>query len=94
MLFYYFSTEQHNWLIASLGAIFCGQFLTLVVTLMADIDLINLTPPLPASSGLLSSVSTNFESAETRQKLLVACPNPPPSSQPGVSAKQQRFFEI
>lgn len=59
MLFYYFSTEQTYWFITSIILIFCGQFFTLVITILADIDLINLTPPVPSFS-LLSSVSSNF----------------------------------
>lgn len=62
MMFYYFSTEQTTWFISSLIAIFCGQFITLVITLLADIDLMNLTPPVPSSS-ILSSVSSNFGTA-------------------------------
>ncbi len=68
MIFYYFSTEQTHWLLSSLIAIFCGQFITLVITLLADIDLINLTPPLP-SHHLLSSVSSHFGSPSPTSSL-------------------------
>ena len=47
LLFYYFNTEQFNWLISSLVALFAGQTLTLILSLLTEIDLINFTPPTP-----------------------------------------------
>jgi hypothetical protein len=45
LIFYFYNTEQFYWFIYSMVALFSGQTITLILSLLAEIDLINLSPP-------------------------------------------------
>jgi hypothetical protein len=42
LLLYYFCSEQLYWLVYSLVALFTGQIITLILTLLSEIDLVNM----------------------------------------------------
>ena len=67
MLFYYFSTEQAVWLLYSVAGLFCGQFVTLLIALLVDIDLLrSVTKPEAAST--LTSTSVTSTSPLAKEK--------------------------
>jgi hypothetical protein len=45
LILYFYNTEQFYWFIYSMVALFSGQTITLILSLLAEIDLINLSPP-------------------------------------------------
>lgn len=82
LLFYYFNTEQFYWFIYSVIGLFSGQTLALILSLLTEIDLINLSPPSisinrnTSSSSSSSSTSTSSSSASTpRQPLYKSSAN-------------------
>lgn len=81
LLFYYFNTEQFYWFIYSLIALFSGQTITLILSLLAEIDLVNLsTPKLPRRQPLFinetSSSSNTNEPTSSNNQLYSVYKNP------------------
>ena len=74
LLVYYFSSEQFYWFVYSLIALFTGQILTLILTLLSEIDLVNLAASafahfdFPKSAASSSSSSPGHNNNKCRNK--------------------------
>lgn len=65
LLFYYYNSEQLYWFIYSLVGLFSGQSITLILFLLAEIDLINLSPPRSLRKEKFTESSSNTSSCNT-----------------------------
>ena len=63
LILYFYNTEQFYWFIYSIVALFAGQTITLILSLLAEIDLINLSPPTS-----LKTFNSELDSTQKKQK--------------------------
>jgi hypothetical protein len=65
LVFYYFNTEQFYWFIYSLISLFSGQCLTLILSLLCEINMMNLKPKhKPLASTIISILSNDDQHNE------------------------------
>ena len=59
LILYFYNTEQFYWFVYSMVALFSGQTITLILSLLAEIDLINLSPPTAFKSKSTTNIDKN-----------------------------------